>query len=182
MCELICRSQCGDASTLYTAAHQPADMAALKSASAMASDVDSMSDHLRNQSGPCFSTCDPSSRPMGAVRGRNGYENYGAIRTKPGRADSIPSISMSCSDKIASWNVLGLQGGLLENVFWPCYLSGIVIGGMNETIPPEGAKLVGHQSGPEDTSGDRTSWWQQRMRSEVERALWGRLNDLRGED
>lgn len=99
----------------------------------------------------------PPSFPGSAVRGRNGYENYGAIRTKPGRSDSIPAISFSCSDKIASWNVLGLQGALLEGLFEPVYLDGVVIGGV------------------EGTEGMR-----ERMQQELQRALYGRMASLTG--
>ena len=54
------------------------------------------------------------------------YHVTGVTRTKPGRGD--PTKSMSCSDKIAKWNVLGIQGTLLS-VFLnkPIYLKAIVV-------------------------------------------------------
>ncbi|XP_065560065.1 tRNA-specific adenosine deaminase 1-like isoform X2 [Artemia franciscana] len=55
------------------------------------------------------------------------YHVIGVLRTKPGRGD--PTLSMSCSDKIAKWNLLGVQGSLLS---WflekPIYFSSIIFG------------------------------------------------------
>ena len=54
------------------------------------------------------------------------YHTLGVLRTKPGRGE--PTISMSCSDKIAKWLVLGIQGSLLSVILdKPIYLNAIVI-------------------------------------------------------
>ena len=55
------------------------------------------------------------------------YHERGLLRTKPGRG--LTCASLSCSDKIARWNVLGLQGSLISKVCSPIYLSRIIIGG-----------------------------------------------------
>lgn len=47
-----------------------------------------------------------------------------------GRLDSEPTLCMSCSDKIARWNVLGLQSALLSNKYHPIYLDSIIVGDM----------------------------------------------------
>ncbi|RCH97520.1 hypothetical protein CU098_006193, partial [Rhizopus stolonifer] len=63
-------------------------------------------------------------------RGRFGFDQLGVLRTKPGRLDSEPTLCMSCSDKLARWNVLGLQSSLLSTLYNPVYLNSIVIGDM----------------------------------------------------
>ncbi|KAK8853399.1 hypothetical protein IAR55_004105 [Kwoniella newhampshirensis] len=155
---------CGDASTLHTAAHQSPDEAA-----------------QWNDKDISVPRCLPPSQPStpstetalidtnsigeatfagpGVARGRHGYNNFSTLRTKPGRPDSIPSISMSCSDKIASWSVLGLQGGLLDELFEPVWLDGLVVGGVEFPRGWEGSKEE----------------WAVMVRREVDRALWGRL-------
>ncbi|KAL5527549.1 hypothetical protein ACEPAG_6350 [Sanghuangporus baumii] len=123
---------CGDASMRFLASSQDPAMAALK------------------DSAP------PVAPPPGAAsRGRNNYSLYGVLRTKPGRADSPPTLCMSCSDKIAVFNVLGIQGSLAANIFQPIYLDSIIIGDVPEELRDP-------------------------AREDCERAFYGRLDALVG--
>ncbi|XP_044257043.1 tRNA-specific adenosine deaminase 1 [Tribolium madens] len=56
------------------------------------------------------------------------YHVTGVVRTKPGRG--TPTLSVSCSDKLAKWCHLGLQGALLSLLLKkPIYLSSFTIAG-----------------------------------------------------
>lgn len=58
------------------------------------------------------------------ARGKEDWSRRGVVRTKPGRADSPPTKSVSCSDKLALWNAIGWQGHYLGTV---CRFSSIII-------------------------------------------------------
>lgn len=68
------------------------------------------------------------------ARGRNIYRLKGVLRTKPGRADCEPTLSMSCSDKIAAWALLGLQGSLLSILMEPVFIDSLIIGDVDDTM------------------------------------------------
>ncbi|KAL0268426.1 UNVERIFIED_CONTAM: hypothetical protein PYX00_010379 [Menopon gallinae] len=72
--------------------------------------------------------CLPSSEIQDPLLPGVNYHQTGAVRTKPGRGD--PTLSVSCSDKLARWNAVGIQGALLSIfIEKPIRMEMIVIGG-----------------------------------------------------
>ncbi|KAG4074630.1 hypothetical protein HA402_004501 [Bradysia odoriphaga] len=65
-------------------------------------------------------------------------QDIGEIRTKPGKG--IRTLSVSCSDKLSRWNILGIQGALLDSILErPIYLSSFTICGVGNVASIERA-------------------------------------------
>ncbi|KAM6946295.1 tRNA-specific adenosine deaminase 1 [Aplochiton taeniatus] len=92
-----------------------------------------------DEEGPCVATTTPApdihrtgakcvpGGPADALRPGAEYHSVGVLRVKPGRGE--PTLSLSCSDKLARWGVLGFQGALLSHYLeGALYFRAVVVG------------------------------------------------------
>lgn len=68
-----------------------------------------------------------STSTQSLLRGRNLFYVAGAVRTKPGRPDSRPTLSKSCSDKLCLKQALGINSCITSEIIDPIYLDYLVM-------------------------------------------------------
>ena len=78
-------------------------------------------DYVNKTGAKCLPQCEQDLKEPGAIQ-----LHLGQVRTKPGRGDR--TLSVSCSDKIAKWIHLGIQGSLLSMLCEPIYVKHFIFG------------------------------------------------------
>ncbi|XP_047022762.1 tRNA-specific adenosine deaminase 1 [Helicoverpa zea] len=79
-------------------------------------------DYVLKTGAKCLPQCEQDVKDQGT----NIQLHLGQVRTKPGRGDR--TLSVSCSDKIAKWVHLGVQGSLLSMLCEPIYIKHFIFG------------------------------------------------------
>lgn len=69
----------------------------------------------------------PKPKKQKVVRGRAHFDLHGIVRTKPGRADSRPTYSKSCSDKLCMKQLTGVLNCVNSLLIEPIYLLYLVL-------------------------------------------------------
>ncbi|KAM9307868.1 double-stranded RNA-specific editase B2 [Gastrophryne carolinensis] len=75
------------------------------------------------------------------------------VQTWDGVLSGEQLITMSCTDKITRWNILGLQGALLSHFIEPIYMHSIIVGSLHHTghlsrVMSHRIEDIGHLPGP----------------------------------
>lgn len=70
---------------------------------------------------------EPPAKKVQLLRGRAHFNKVGVVRTKPGRADSLVTLSKSCSDKLCIKQFTGILNCISSVLMDPVYLDYLVI-------------------------------------------------------
>lgn len=70
---------------------------------------------------------EPPTKKLQVMRGRAHFNKVGVVRTKPGRADSVVSLSKSCSDKLCLKQFIGILNCISSKLVLPVYLDYLVL-------------------------------------------------------
>lgn len=69
----------------------------------------------------------PETKRRKVIRGRSHFDKLGIVRTKPGRLDSVETLSKSCSDKLCIKQSTGLNNSVTSELFDPIFLDYLVL-------------------------------------------------------
>ena len=137
----ISESPCGDAS-IYPLQNKNGEMKftgsklLLSSATAATTTATTTATSSSSDHGGVFQILQAGND--GSVVGRESIQALGKLRTKSGRSNlpsHLRSSSMSCSDKILRWTILGLQGSVLTcRIPMPIRLMSVVVSSSSDTV------------------------------------------------
>jgi hypothetical protein len=68
------------------------------------------------------------SHSQDVLLGHSDFTRVGIVRRKPARRDAPSTLSMSCSDKLALWAAIGIQGAFLSKWVSPIIIDDYVVG------------------------------------------------------
>lgn len=120
----ITETPCGDAS-IYDAPSQESGYSKMWTGAKPTAKEDALKEGLWMAQ----SSTSPS-RGSEPIRNRERHQCIGCLRTKSARSDTLTAnrtLSMSCSDKIATWGMLGMEGSLLSHFVEPVRLATVVL-------------------------------------------------------
>lgn len=118
----VSEAPCGDASMELTMAKQEDATPWSSHSSSSGTDMPTMKDDS-----PVLNSPQQVAAPT--MHGRGHFDQLGSVRRKPSRPDAPPTLSKSCSDKIAMKQCTGLLSAVTSQLVWPgnVYLKSLIL-------------------------------------------------------